>query len=199
VALGDGAGRLATDGELEADLSDLEQHQAQDEEQGVHRVAREVQAFGLDDRAVHEGHAQADDAQEPEEIGDGLVRAVRARQREEALRLRPGEGTEGLDQAVDDEVHRVGAEDHERAEDEDVQDAAVPVAVLRQLLLRDDVDEEVLNPFRDVVPADLRPFGHEQLPDAHPDGEDEEDPARAEDGEECERGENGRDGMMRHE
>jgi hypothetical protein len=56
--------------------SDLEQHQAQDEEQGVHRVAREVQALGLDDRAVHEGHAQAHDAQEPEGVGQGLVGAV---------------------------------------------------------------------------------------------------------------------------
>jgi hypothetical protein len=101
--------------------------------------------------------------------------------------------------AVDDEVDGVDDKDHEGAEDEDVQDAAVGVAIAREALLTHHVDEEVLNPFRDVVPADLRPFGHEQLPDAHPDGEDEEDPARAEDGEECERGENGRDGMMRHE
>jgi hypothetical protein len=196
VALGQHAGGLAAEGHLEADLRDLEQHQAQDEEQRVHRVPREVQALGFDDRAVHEGHDQAHDAEEPEGVRQGLVGARRAGQLEQRARLAAGGDGDDLQQAVDDEVHRVRAEDHEGAEDEDVQDAAVPVAVLREPLLRHDVDEEVPDAGWDLVPAHFRAFGHEELADAHPHGQDEEDAAGSEDGQESDGGEPGSDGMV---
>ena len=164
--------------QVKTHLSHLEDHEAEDEEDGVHGIAGQRQAVWFDDRTIDEGHRQTHNAEETERIGERLIPAAEvmhsAEWQMEALPvLYDSEPTGRLQDAIGHKVDGVNTQHHERTEDEHVQDTAVEIAILGKAFLCNHVDEDVLQARTKVVPAHLRAMAHHHLCVAHPQRVDE--------------------------
>ena len=139
-------------------------HDPEDEAQHDRRVAHPLvhEFLRPDHVAAVEGHAHPDCGEQRDCVLGEVQRTVQRDARDGRERNSPSR-SERLGGDFDD----ARTEDHERPEDEGVEDARVPLP--RDFPLEDSVDDEVLHARRDVVPPPHGALSREKV--SHPEGE----------------------------